>query len=157
MTQTGLSVTPTQSRYKFETGGVALSVDFLSPVEPGSLRRMSVPFSYIFASAHSTDGKTHSVSVYFDITGEWAHGDDNAPIDWQRRSIVPSGILANSVAAPLTAFAVTPDSPKVLGRGERISDVGNGRFCGEKPGRHDHAGRAGHGRPRRLRGQRHTG
>ncbi len=114
MAQTGLSVTPTQSRYQFETGGVSLSVDFLSPVEPGSLRRMSVPFSYVLASARSTDGKTHAVSLYFDITGEWAHGDDNAPINWQRRSIT-SGISANYIAAPLTAFAVTPDSPKVLG------------------------------------------
>ncbi len=124
MTQTGLTVTPTQSRYRFETGGVALSVDFLSPIEPGSLRRMSVPFSYIFASAHSTDGKPHTVSLYFDITGEWAHGDDNAPIDW-RRGDVPSG------AGPLTAFAVTPADPKVLGEVSEYPMWGTAVFAAE--------------------------
>ena len=108
MTQAALSVTPTQSRYLLEGGGVALSLNFLSPVEPGDLRRLSVPLGYVFASARSMDGRPHTVSLYFDITGQWAHGDDAAPITWERRS-VPGG------AQPLTAFAVTPAAPKVLG------------------------------------------
>jgi len=108
MTQIGLSVTPTQSRYRLQGGGVTLLLNFLSPVEPGDLRRQSVPLGYIFASAQSADGKPHTVSLYFDITGEWAHGDDNAPITWKRGS-VPSR------PQPLTAFAVTPAAPKVLG------------------------------------------
>ena len=108
MTQAALSVTPTQSRYRLEGGGVALSLDFLSPVEPGDLRRLSVPLGYIFATVRSADGKPHTVSLYFDITGQWAHGDDNAPITWERRSL-PGG------AQTLTAFAVTPAAPKVLG------------------------------------------
>ncbi len=108
MTQTSLSVTPTQSRYQLQGGGVAVSLDFLSPVEPSDLRRLSVPFGYVFASARSADGRPHTVSLYFDITGEWAHGDDAAPIRWERRSI-PSPVQ------PLTAFAVTPAAPRVLG------------------------------------------
>ena len=108
MTQSGLSVTPTQSRYQMQGGGISLSLDFVSPVEPDSLRRMSVPLGYIFASARSADGKPHTVSLYFDVTGEWAHGDDAAPITWTRQNITGG-------ARPLTAFAVTPASPKVLG------------------------------------------
>ena len=134
MTQTSLSVTPTQSRCQFASGGVSLSLDFLSPVEPGSLRRMSVPFSYIFASARSTDGKPHTVSLYFDITGEWAHGDDNAPILW-RRGDVPSG------AGPLTAFAVTPADPKVLGETNEYPMWGTAVFAAEnQPGMTTQAG-----------------
>ncbi len=108
MTQTSLSVTPTQSLYKMSGGGVTVSLDFLSPVEPTDLQRLSVPFGYVFATARSADGKPHTVSLYFDITGAWAHGDDNAPITWERRSIP-------GIGQTLAAFAVTPAAPKVLG------------------------------------------
>ena len=108
MTQTSLSVTPTQSLYKMQGGGVTVTLDFLSPVEPSDLQRLSVPFGYVFATARSADGKPHMVSLYFDITGAWAHGDDNASIRWERRPIP-------GIGQPLTAFAVTPAAPKVLG------------------------------------------
>jgi len=105
MTQTGLTVTPTQSRYTLQGGGVTLDLDFLSPVEPNSLQRMSVPFGYVFASARSADGKPHTVSLYFDITGEWASGDTNAPITWARRNVQ---------GQTLTTFAVNAANPKLL-------------------------------------------
>ena len=108
MTQTGLSITPTQSLYKLQGGGVTVSLDFLSPVEPSDLQRLSVPFGYVFATARSADGRPHTVSLYFDITGQWAHGDDNAPIRWERRSVP-------GIGQTLAAFAVTPAAPKVLG------------------------------------------
>ena len=108
MAQTSLSVTPTQSIYHLQGGGVTVTLDFLSPVEPSDLQRLSVPFGYVFATARSADGKPHAVSLYFDISGAWAHGDDNAPITWERRNIP-------SIGQPLTAFAVTPAAPKVLG------------------------------------------
>jgi len=107
MTQTGLTVTPTQSRYTLQGGGVTLDLDFLSPVEPNSLQRMSVPFGYVFASARSADGKPHTVSLYFDITGEWASGDTNAPIVWARRN-------AQAQGQTLTTFAVNAANPKLL-------------------------------------------
>jgi len=107
MTQTGLTVTPTQSRYTLQGGGVTLDLDFLSPVEPNSLQRMSVPFGYVFASARSADGKPHTVSLYFDITGEWASGDTNAPIVWARRN-------AQAQGQTLTTFAVSAANPKLL-------------------------------------------
>ena len=107
MTQTALHVTPTQSQYTLQGGGVTLTLDFLSPVEADSLRRLSVPLGYLFASARSADGKPHTVSLYFDITGEWASGNDDAPITWQRRNVAGQG-------QTLTTFAVTPAEPKVL-------------------------------------------
>ncbi len=108
MTQVALQVTPTQSLYRLRGGGVELSLDFLSPVEPDDLRRLSLPLGYIFASARSADGQPHTVSLYFDISGEWAHGDIKAPITWNRLKI-------GGAARSLSAFAVTPAEPKVLG------------------------------------------
>ena len=108
MTQTALDVTPTQSRYTLRGGGVTLTVNFLSPVEPDDLRRQSIPFGYIFADARSADGKPHTVSLYFDITGEWAHNDNKTLITWRGGRITGG-------KEPLTAFSVEPSEPKVLG------------------------------------------
>jgi hypothetical protein len=128
MTQTKLTVTPTQSRYQLQGGGVTLTLDFLSPVEPNDLRRMSVPLGYIFATAQSADGRPHAVSLYFDITGEWAHGDENAPITWERRAI-------SSGVQPLTAFAVAAAEPKVLGETNDYPMWGTAVFAAEnRPG-----------------------
>lgn len=107
MTQTALDVTPTQSRYTLQAGGVTVTVNFLSPVEPDDLRRQSIPLGYIFAGARSADGKTHTVSLYFDISGEWADNNDATPITW-RGGTVPGGKEA------LKAFIVEPADPKVL-------------------------------------------
>ena len=106
MTQVSLIVTPTRSAYMFQGGGVNVWLDFLSPVEPHDLQRLSMPFGNIYASAKSADGKPHTVTLYFDISGEWAHGDDNALIGWTRQSIPKT---------TLTAWAVTPSAPTVLG------------------------------------------
>jgi hypothetical protein len=107
MTQISERVTPTQSLYTLQGGGVTVSLDFLSPVETNDMRRLSMPLGYIFATAKSADGKNHAVSLYFDVTGEWASGDPTAPITWER-SAVPGG------ASPLTVFTATPANPKVL-------------------------------------------
>ncbi len=72
MTQTALQITPTQSIFTFNGGGVTLTVDFFTPVEATDIRRLSMPLSDIITTAQSSDGGTHTVSVYFDISGEWA-------------------------------------------------------------------------------------
>ena len=108
MTQISQAVTPTQSRYTMQGGGVSISLDFLSPVEPNDLARLSVPLSDIFATAQSADGRIHKVSLYFDISGEWASGDSNAPIVWSRSSV------AGGHTVPVTAWNITPANPSVL-------------------------------------------
>jgi hypothetical protein len=75
MQQTALRVTATRSSFILQGGGVELSVEFLSPVEPGDSRRQSIPMSYVHLSARSMDGASHAVQVYMEITGDWA-GDD---------------------------------------------------------------------------------
>jgi hypothetical protein len=80
--QTKLEVTPTRSRFTLEGGGVELVAEFFSPVEPGDLRRQSIPLSYLLISARSIDGHPHDVQVYADISGEWTSGDVGQQITW---------------------------------------------------------------------------
>jgi hypothetical protein len=94
MDQTGLEVTATRSVFSLQGGGVQLTVEFLSPVEPGDLRRQSVPMAYVLASAQSVDGSAHSVSLYLDISGEWVSGDRSQQFTWAPSTVPsPAGTL----------------------------------------------------------------
>ena len=103
MSQISLEVTATQSTYVLNGGGVELTVSFLSPVDPNNLRRQSVPFGYVTMQAASVDGNSHTVEVYFDISGEWAHGDTSQNLSWSQTTTGSTVALTN-----------TPTSPSVL-------------------------------------------
>lgn len=109
MTQTNLTVTPTKSIFTLQGGGVTLTVAFLSPVEADDIQKLSVPLSYIIAEVQSNDGKAHNVSLYFDISGEWAYGDTNAQIKWGSEQVSHA-----KGPGTITSFTVTPNSPHVL-------------------------------------------
>jgi Domain of unknown function (DUF5127)/Domain of unknown function (DUF4965)/Domain of unknown function (DUF1793)/Concanavalin A-like lectin/glucanases superfamily/Domain of unknown function (DUF4964) len=102
-TQTALTVTATQSQYTLTAGPVTLTATFFSPVDPASLPRQSVPMSYISVTAAANDGGSHSVSVYLDISAEWAHGDDTQEVSWGQQAV-----------GGLNVLTVTPSSPTVL-------------------------------------------
>ncbi|MBV8967804.1 MAG: DUF4965 domain-containing protein, partial [Verrucomicrobia bacterium] len=53
------------------------------------------------------DGKTHNVSLYFDISGEWANGNANTLIKWGTQQVTHAG-------GTLRVHTVTPASPQVL-------------------------------------------
>ncbi|PPQ83295.1 hypothetical protein CVT25_004034 [Psilocybe cyanescens] len=74
--------TSTQSAFVLSAGPIDLTVTFLSPVEPTDLVRQSIPFSYMAVSAASTDGASHSVQVYSDISAEWISGDNSLVANW---------------------------------------------------------------------------
>ncbi len=80
--QTDLTVTATRSVYTMQGGGVQLTLTFLSPVEPGDVRRQSIPMAYVLASAQSIDGNSHDVALYLDISGEWLSGDPDDQFTW---------------------------------------------------------------------------
>jgi hypothetical protein len=107
VTQKDLTVTPTQSIYTLQAGPVTLTLTFLSPVEANDLRRLSMPLSYISARAHSNDGAAHQVSLYVDISGEWAHPNTGALIKWDRQQ-------AATMRGSLTALTVTAANPTIL-------------------------------------------
>jgi hypothetical protein len=89
--QTLLEVTPTRSVFTLEGGGIELTVEYFSPVEPGDLRRQSIPLSYVVLSARAIDGQPHDVQVYADISGEWCSGDDSQVITWAPAQVATGG------------------------------------------------------------------
>ena len=42
----------------------------------------SLPFSYVSVSAASTDGASHTVQLYADISAEWVTGDNSLTANW---------------------------------------------------------------------------
>ncbi|MEY9964962.1 hypothetical protein ABIA33_003004 [Streptacidiphilus sp. MAP12-16] len=118
MVQRSLTITATRSTYDMEAAGVELSLTFLSPIEPGDLRRQSMPLSYLTADVRSTDGRPHNVALYFDISGEWAHGDSGTRIRWSQEQVQGSG-------TSLTSLSFTPDAPAVLGENGDMASWGS--------------------------------
>jgi Domain of unknown function (DUF5127)/Domain of unknown function (DUF4965)/Domain of unknown function (DUF1793)/Domain of unknown function (DUF4964) len=83
LTATSTDVTATRSIFTASAGGVELVAEWLSPVEPGNLALQSAPFTLLTISINFTDGNSHDVQVYADITGEWASSNQNELIEWQ--------------------------------------------------------------------------
>ncbi len=107
MRQLSVTTTATKSEFVLEQAGVELTVSFLSPVEPGDLKRQSQPLSYIAISARGIDGKRHKVSVYFDISGEWAAADSGRSITWDEQRYSGSG-------TNLISLTYAQSAPRVL-------------------------------------------
>jgi hypothetical protein len=117
MTQTGLTITATSTTFSFTSGGVALSVEFLSCVDLADLRRQSVPASYLLVRATSVDGAGHRVGVYVDVSGEWAHGDPATPITWGKHDVAGP--------ARMVALTMEPATPTVFGESHNRASWGN--------------------------------
>lgn len=94
-TQKSSHFTSTQSIFVLSAGPVDLTVTFLSPVEPDDLVKQSIPFAYMAVSAASTDGLSHSVQVYSDISAEWVSGDNSLNVKWN--STTTGSILTHQV------------------------------------------------------------
>jgi Domain of unknown function (DUF5127)/Domain of unknown function (DUF4965)/Domain of unknown function (DUF1793)/Concanavalin A-like lectin/glucanases superfamily/Domain of unknown function (DUF4964) len=103
MTQVNLQITSTQSIYTLQAGGITLTITFLSPIDPYDLKRQSIPLSYIFAKAQSNDGNSHTVSLYFDISGEWAHSDSGQQVNWSSKQVAHSGGNLTSMSFSLVS------------------------------------------------------
>jgi hypothetical protein len=101
------SMTPTTTRYVFGAGGVSITMDFLSPVEIADLKMQSAPIGFLTMTAASTDGQSHAVSFYVDISGEWANGDSAQSVQWQRESVPHAG-------GTLTVQSIASSSPLSL-------------------------------------------
>ncbi|KAH9935633.1 uncharacterized protein B0H18DRAFT_1082345 [Fomitopsis serialis] len=75
-------VTPTRTVWTIQAGPMSLTVTFLTPIEPSDWVRQSMPFSYLSFEAAATDGKSHSVQVYSDVSAEWLSGNLSALVRW---------------------------------------------------------------------------
>ena len=103
MTQASVQITATRSIYTLTAGGITLTVTFFSPVDLSNLQRQSVPFGYVTMQAASNDGRSHTVDLHLDVSGEWAHGNVTTPIVWSQQR-----------TASTIALTTTPASPGVL-------------------------------------------
>jgi hypothetical protein len=93
--QVAFHYTSTRSIFAFEAGGVRFNATFLSPVTPHDFVRQSLPFSYLFVDFDVESIGNKTISVYTDISGEWASGDSNVDIEWEYTS--RSGVGAHSI------------------------------------------------------------
>ncbi|WP_155296233.1 glutaminase family protein [Spirosoma rigui] len=79
-TQTGVTVSATQTNYTFTAGPIALTVNFLSPLLLDELEVTARPITYLTVSARSVDGKSHSVQFYLGAAGTLATNSPDQPI-----------------------------------------------------------------------------
>lgn len=63
-------------------GLVSMKVTFLSPVDPKDEHRQSMPVSYMTVEVSSTDGKSHDISIYTDVSAEWTSGNRDKVAEW---------------------------------------------------------------------------
>jgi hypothetical protein len=94
MRQTALEVTPTRTVYRFEAGGVALALTFISPLLPEDMEVMSRPVTYLTWEAKATDGRSHQVSLYFDCTAELAVNTVDQRVSWTRARVGDMRVLS---------------------------------------------------------------
>ncbi|KAJ7617072.1 hypothetical protein FB45DRAFT_222278 [Roridomyces roridus] len=74
------TITPTRTILTVQAGPMILNVTFLSPVEPSDWSRQSFPFSYMYVDGQTTDGNSHNVQLYSDISAEWVTDSLTTPI-----------------------------------------------------------------------------
>jgi hypothetical protein len=84
MQQTSVEVTPLHSRYRFTAAGIALDVNFFTPLFPGDLDLLSRPVTYLSWTARATDGMSHQVELLLDISPQIAVNEAAQPVTWGR-------------------------------------------------------------------------
>ncbi|KAF8883860.1 hypothetical protein BD779DRAFT_1801899 [Infundibulicybe gibba] len=81
-TLTKTEITPTRTILTFMAGPMEVKITFLSPIEPTDLVRQSFPFMYMYLTVNATDGASHSIQLYSDISAEWVSGDNSSEVTW---------------------------------------------------------------------------
>ncbi|GAA5482401.1 glutaminase family protein [Haloferula sargassicola] len=81
--QTDLSVFPTRTVYRFEGEGVEIGLTFMTPALPEDMALLSRPVTYLTYEASATDGKEHTVSVFFAASGELTVNETHQAVQWE--------------------------------------------------------------------------
>ncbi len=85
-------VAPTQTKYRFEGNGIALTLTFTVPLLPDSLDLISSAAGYVSWSVVPLDGKGHHVVVYIDHSAELCLDNPTQSVEWGRAQI--EGLIA---------------------------------------------------------------
>ncbi|KAH7403312.1 glutaminase GtaA [Cadophora sp. MPI-SDFR-AT-0126] len=84
VTQKAFEYTSTRSVFTMDVGGkVEMNITFLSPITPEDQKRQSLIFSYLDVGVQSSDGNSHDVQLYTDISAEWVAGDHSSVAQWE--------------------------------------------------------------------------
>jgi hypothetical protein len=105
--QTQLKLTATRSVFTLQSSGVQITLEYLSPIEPGDLQRQSIPMAWVLVTTRSIDGASHDVSLYLDVSGEWLSGDPSQQFTWAPASVPYSG-------GALQAWTMQLEQPQIL-------------------------------------------
>ena len=87
MPQTELKVLPTRTVYTFKNEQAIVTLTFTTPLLPDDLEVLARPVTYLTWQVGSADGKEHTASVYFDVTGELAVNVPDQKVTWSKPTI----------------------------------------------------------------------
>lgn len=82
--QTKLQIDPLTTTYSFEGDGIALEVQFTTPLLMDDLELLSRPVTYVTFQTYAVDGESHDVKIYLDITGEACVHTPDQVVSWNR-------------------------------------------------------------------------
>lgn len=98
-------VTPLSIRYVLEGRGIRLSVKFTSPLLLDDLDVLSTPVSFVDFAVDFVDGKSHSVSLKFDVYPKVCHHGEEQPqmrLDRFSDGALNYGYMGNMRQKPLS-------------------------------------------------------
>ena len=84
--QKSCQVHATRTEYRFHCGPVELTVSFTTPLLLDDLDLLSRPLTYLTCTARALDAEPHQVSLYVDMTGEWAVNLPHEWVVWNKQS-----------------------------------------------------------------------
>ncbi|EJC98554.1 DUF1793-domain-containing protein [Fomitiporia mediterranea MF3/22] len=120
--QTAVEFTATRTSFLLSAGPVQFNMSFLSPVEPNNFTLQSLPFSYLYITAQSTDGQLHRVRMYSDIAGDLIAGDLSQIVEWSSEDtsdyVVLSMHLQNQV--PFVESNIHPQDATLINAFKKI-------------------------------------
>ncbi|KLO09797.1 DUF1793-domain-containing protein [Schizopora paradoxa] len=108
-TQVSIQITPTQTTVLHQAGPLEITLNFLSPITATDLTKQSLPFAYVTLTASSMDGATHSLQVYYDISAEWAIGDNSLFADTTVQPAQDDFVILQVLQQTVVPFAVIND------------------------------------------------
>jgi hypothetical protein len=85
--QTGLTVWPTRTVYRFANPQVELTLTFLTPALPADLEVLARPVTYLVWQVASADGQPHGVQLDLSLGGPIAVNSAEQPVVWDQPAI----------------------------------------------------------------------
>jgi hypothetical protein len=95
--QTGLTVWPTRTVYRFTGPQVTLALTFTTPALPSDLDLLARPVTYLTWEVASNDGVAHAVQVDVGVGGELAVNTADQPVTWDR--LAAEGLVVHRVGS----------------------------------------------------------